>query len=307
MISTLCCLLLASCQQQNRHLKTAIFELTPVDSFDVSRLKMYLVNSIVLHDSTLFISSTLSKTIVKTTLRFEPLAQFRMRGRGPFDLEDVSDLAVSEHHLYAIDFKQRKLVEFTHDLVPISEILSDPPPLSILAVKNRLLWLGSFDLAFEDVYVVDVESGTFSNHGSSISTDLPMEGLVFHAKNSTGDILRYRQFNHRLDLFQVNGRQQTFYNKTQPKRPLVVERVPGYPLFEKKIHHSAFLTSHQACVLSGNHSQNNQPVQCFDFTGELVAQYRLRQDPSLISVYTDSTLFTYSQLNNYIYVYHLGF
>ena len=79
------------------------------------------------------------------------------------------------------------------------------------------------------------------------------------------------------------------------------------PVFKTKIHHSAFLTADRACVLSGDHSPNNQPVQCFDFSGQLVARYSLKQDPSMISVYTDSTLYTYSPKTNHIYVYTLGF
>ena len=298
---------LISCRDQATQPTVPSTDIQPIDSIDVSPLELFFVNSIAYHDSSFFLSSGQTKSIVKTNLHLKPLAQYRKPGHGPFELDDASDISVSEEHLYLIDFSQRKLVEFTHELIPVSEIVIEHPPFSIQAIREGVVWLGSLDMEYEDVYVVDFATKSLKHHGTSIKTKVPMEGLVFHSKNSNGDILRYRQYNHRLDFFPRDGSQLTFSNTLRPERPDVVKGIPGYPVFDKKIHHSAFLTADRACVLSGDHSPNNQPVQCFDFSGQLVARYSLKQDPSMISVYTDSTLYTYSPKTNHIYVYNLGF
>jgi hypothetical protein len=159
----------------------------------------------------------------------------------------------------------------------------------------------------EDVYLLDFSTKSMEHIGDLVKTRYPMEGIVSHVKNDAGVVLRYRQFNHRLDVFRANGTQITFVNPTRPERPELSDRISSYPVFGSKIHHSGFVTPELACVLSGDHTPGHQPMQCFDFDGVLVTRYMLKQDPSMISVYSDSTLYTYSPKTNHIYVYSLGF
>lgn len=301
------CFFLAHCTEQNSYPNIPIANVPPNDSTDIAPTGVFSISSMISVDSTFFLSSGQSKTVVKTNQRFEVLNRYSAIGRGPFELGDASELTNSEERVYMIDFSQRKLIEFTHELIPVDEFFVEKPPFSIISVDDQLLWLGALDLTREDIYEIDFEAKEISPLGELVKTRYPMEGLVSHTKNLSGNLLRYRQYHHRLDLFRADGTHITFTNPTRPERPEVDASIPGYPVFISKIHNSAFLTADRACVLSGDHTPGNQPVQCFDFDGNLVARYSLKQDPSMISVYADSTLYTYSPKTNHIYVYTLGF
>jgi hypothetical protein len=296
-----------ACQTGDKTALTDEFILLPADSLNLDPHGFSMVSTLTKVDSVFFLIDRSSKLVAKTSLQFEPLVKYRAIGAGPGEFSDPFDLSASVDNVYVIDLGQRKLIEFSNNLDPIDELIPEFPPFSVQITGERQVWIGSFDMEYEDVYMVDFNTRKQTLHPLSLSVEYPLEGISFHSKHHSGTVLRYRQFTNRLDVFRPNGDHITFFNPTQPQRPELDSRIPEAPLFKSKIHNSAFLTADRACVLSGDHTPGNQPVQCFDFSGQLLARYSLKQDPSMISVYTDSTLYTYSPKTNHIYVYHLGF
>lgn len=277
------------------------------DSINLSRADLYQITSIDFKDPHFYLVSYPSKVVARTDTSFTQIIRVAASGRGPNELTSPYDLAIAPGRVFVADSEQRKIISYTMDLIPLDEFIFQEPILSLSASSSETLFIGTLNMEYEDVHLIDFKSKTSRLDGNSFKIKNPMEGFVDHSGNQSGDLLRYRQFHHRLDLFRADGTHITFANTTRPERPEVDSSIPGYPVFKSKIHNSAFLTASRACVLSGDHTPGNQPVQCFDFDGNLVARYSLKQDPSMISVYADSTLYTYSPKTNHIYVYSLGF
>lgn len=296
-----------SCQQNNEIVDLRATILYPIDSIPLAALSLHDLTALSIEDSSAFLLSRASKEIVKTNLRFKPLLRYGVTGFGPGEFTDPYDLSASSDRLYVIDFSQRKLMQFDHKLRPIDEFFSKFPPFSILYTKGSHAWMGTMDMEYEDVYRVDFDNKQLTLIEGSKLIKYGLEGVALHAKNDAGRIIRYRPFNRQLDLFDPSGSRITFQNLTQPERPELEPGSEAFPIFKQRIHHGAFVTGDRACVLSGDHSPQNQPVQCFDFDGKLVYAYILKQGASLISTYSDSTLYTYSPTTNHIYVYNLGF
>lgn len=299
--------LLVVCQRQKDNVDLPSTALIPADSISLDVLSIFDLAALALEDSSFYLLSRRSKEIQKTTLGFEPIRRYSSIGHGPGEFSDPYDLTTIKDRLYVIDFSQRKLMEFDHHLEPVDEFFTEHPPFSLLAISPRQALMGSLNMAFEDVYLVDFETKSYALDGTSRKVNFGIEGVAFHAKNRNGFVLRVRPFNNRLDLFPPSGSVTTFFNRTQPERPALEPGSDEFPIYKSKIHNGAFVTLDRACVLSGDQTPMHQPVQCFNFEGQLVARYDLLQGASLISVYSDSTLYTYSQITNHIYVYHLGF
>jgi hypothetical protein len=299
--------LLANCtSDSSEDVSMAVETLIPSDSIHLSGLGIFDINSLSLQDSSVYMVSRTAKEIIKTNLAFEPLSRYTAQGKGPGELTDPFDLTTFGEHVFVLDFGQRKIIQFNSNLEPISEFVSEKPPMSVLAVNQDQLWMGSFDMEFEDTYLVDMTLKTITRLGESAATKYPPEGIVDHARNEFGDLLRYRYFTHHADLYLKNGTRLQFKNTTQPEKPELDLRVPSAPVFKWKTHQSAFLSIDRACFLSGENGDHAQPIQCFSFDGSLIAQYEIRY-PSKVSVYSDSTLYTYSPTTNHVYVYKLDF
>lgn len=300
-------LLLMGClRSSSKKVLPAVLELTPSDSISLKDLGVFEINAISLHDSTFFLVSRKTKEIVKTDLQFLQLNRYQKIGKGPGELSDPIDLTIIGNRVFVVDFVQRKILEFDDSLNPIIEFVSEKQPMTLLAIRDDELWMGTFDLEFEDVYSVNPDSRSFTRLQGSLPIKYPPEGIADHTKNAAGDVLRYRYFNHRADLFLEDGTRLSFDNTILPQNPDLDTRIAEAPVFKWKTHHSAFLTATFACFLSDSQSESSQPVQCYDFHGRLDSLFDIRH-PSKISVYADSTLYTYSANTNHIYVYDLGF
>lgn len=298
---------LSSCRPAESRSDVAIQRLVPLDSIDLTPRGIYSVSALHLSDSVHHILDRGAKTLFWTTPGFETIGSYSAIGNGPGEFSSPSDLQVTQNHIFLIDFGQRKVMRFGRDLTPQIDLVTEHPPLSILSLDDRTLWMGTLDMEFEDVYLLDLDARTEVLQGPSAKIRHAPEGIVFHSMNSSGTILRYRQYNHRLDVFDAAGKRTSFVNPVLPERPELDPRSPEAPIFTSKIHHSGFVTADRACVLSGDHSPKTQPMHCFSFDGTLVGRFILTQDPSMISTYLDSTLYTYSSKTNHIYVYDLGF
>jgi hypothetical protein len=276
------------------------------DSINLAPLGIFEINALSLQDSSFYLVSRRAKELIKTDRRFSLEARYHAPGNGPGELSDPFDLTTFGSRVFVSDFGQRKIVEFNTSLELISELVSEQPPMSLLAVNEHQFWMGSFDMEFEDTYLVDMVQKTFVRLDGSRSVKFPPETISDHVKNARGDVLRYRFFNHHADLFLMNGSRTSFQNTTQPEKPDLDARTTEAPVFKWKTHNSAFLTLDRACFLSGGSNEDSQPVQCFSFDGALMSLHELGH-ASRISVYLDSTLYTYSSKTNHIYVYDLGF
>lgn len=299
--------LIQSCKPDMTGLELTTQNIAPLDSIDMTPLGIFSVSALHVSDSIHHILDRSTKTIVWTTSDFKKVGSYSAVGTGPGEFTSPSDLQVTPSHIFLVDFGQRKILRFSRDFVPQIDLVTEHPPLSIHIIDQQRLWMGTLDMEFEDVYLVDLDKRTEVLDGPSVKIRYAPEGITFHARNDAGTILRYRQYNNRLDVFDAEGQRTSFVNKTRPERPELDPRSPEAPIFTSKIHHSGFVTTDRACVLSGDHSPKSQPMQCFSFDGTLVGRYILVQDPSMISVYADSTLYTYSANTNHIYVYDLGF
>lgn len=300
-------LLLVFCRRQNDIVDLPSTALIPVDSISLDVLSILDLTTLTIEDSSFYLLSRQSKEILKTTLQFEPIRRYGSIGHGPGEFWDPYDLTTIKDRLYVIDFSQRKLLEFDLHLQPIDEFFTEYPPFSLLAISPGRALMGTMNMEFEDVYLVDFDTKSYALDGRSRKVNNGIDGVVFHARNRNEFVLRVRPFNNRLDIIPPSGSVTTFFNQTQPEKPDLEPGSEEFPIFKSKIHNGAFLTLDRACVLSGGQTPMHQPVQCFNFEGQLVARYDLLQSASLISVYSDSTLYTYSQITNHIYVYHLGF
>jgi len=300
-------LILTACYQEDASVIPYSINRYPSDSISMEKLDIDSVSSLVVRDSSFFILDRLRKQVIRTSLSMNPVYRYGATGRGPSEFSDPFDLSVSDKNLMVIDFQKRSMMMFDHHLIPSGDISLEYPPFSIMALNDTSVWIGTFDFEFEDVYVIDLITKNQSLAGKSRQVDHGMEGITFHASNQQGTILRYRQYNHRLDVFDAEGRQTSFVNPARPERPELDPRSPDAPIFTSKIHHSGFVAGDRACVLSGDHAPRSQPMHCFSFDGTWIGNYVLAQDASMISVYSDSLLYTYSQQTNHIYVYNLGF
>jgi hypothetical protein len=284
-----------------------VSSIAPNDSIDLSPAELFEISSLHFKDSHFYMVGYRSKIVAKADSSLKQILRLSASGRGPYEFTNPYSLAITDSGVYVADSDQRKIIYYSLGLVPLDEFRFEEPILSLSSSNTSDLLIGTLNMEYEDVYRVDFKTKKSRLDGNSFKTSNPMEGIVYHSHNDLGDLLRFRQYHHRLDLYRADGTHITFSNPTRPERPDENKSIPGYPVFTSTTHNSAFLTADRACVLSGDHTPGNQPVQCFDFSGQLVARYSLKQDPSMISVYTDSTLYTYSPKTNHIYVYNLGF
>lgn len=304
LLSTL--LLLGCHRASSNQAIPALLELPPSDSISLAGLGVFEINALSLEDSTFFMLSRKTKEIVTTDLHFNLLNRYQRIGHGPGELSDPIDLTIIDNRVFVVDFAQRKIIELDPSLEYVSEFVSEKPPMTLLGIRDDELWMGTFDMEFEDTYSVNPDSGSFTRLQGSLPIQYPPEGITDHTKNAAGDLLRYRYFNHHADLFLRNGTHLSFDNTILPENPELDSRSAGAPVFKWKTHHSAFLTVTLACFLSDSQSESSQPIQCFNFHGRLEALFEIRY-PSKISVYADSTLYTYSPTTNHVYVYKFDF
>jgi hypothetical protein len=298
---------LVACQSTEIQPLITEIPIAPSDSINLAPLGIFTMTALDVKDSLFYLLDRNAKKVVWTSADFSPLGSYSSVGRGPGEFTSPSDLQVTANHVFLIDFGQRKVMRFSRELTPELDFVTEHPPLSIISVDEQRLWMGTLNMEFEDVYSINLVTQSEVLEGQSVKIRYAPEGVVFHAKNPNGVILRYRQFNHRLDVFDSTGTRTSFVNPTQPERPELDPRTSEAPIFKSKTHHSGFVTSNRACVLSGDHTPRSQSVQCFSFDGTLISRYKLSQEPSMISVYSDSTLYTYSPTTNHVYVYKLDF
>ena len=280
--------------------------LVVIDSTDIWENGIASLASLINVDEDFYGVDRSSKKIIRLSKSLSVLNRYETQGSGPGELGDPFDIAAWGDMIYVIDFSDRKIQSYTRQLEPVDELISKEPPFSLLAIDDGILLMGTMNMEFEDVYEVDFHQSSFRLDGRSSTVKYPFEGIVFHSRNTRGDLLRYRLFSNRFDILSINGTEGVYKNHTQVAHPALVENPYGPPIFKGKIHNTAFITLERACFLSGDHTESSQPMQCFSFDGTLVARYVLPK-PASIAVYADSVLHTYSPENNHIYVYHLGF
>jgi hypothetical protein len=236
---------------------------------------------------------------------FEPIRTYSSIGRGPGELKKPHSLSTSSRFLFVTDPTQQKIFRFSLDLKPGIELVVPFSPLSIFAINDSILWVGTLNMEYEDVFEINFSTKLVVRLKSTAMITHPPEGIVFHSSNKFGDVLRYRQFSNRAEVFQNNKLVASFMNSTQPKTPNYTIKY-DLPFFNSKTHAAAFLTESLACFLSGDIGPRRQPIQCFDFDGNLVSRYVI-PTPSPFATYHDSLLYTYSPETNHIYVYDFGF
>ncbi len=298
--------LLVGCHANSGESTIPQTNLVAMDSTDIWENGITSLVSLMIVDDDFYGVDRASKKIVRLSRSFAILNSYETQGNGPGELGDPFDIAAWDKIVYVIDFSDRKIQSYTRQLEPIDELVSKEPPFSLLAIDDGILLMGTMNMEFEDVYEVDFSKSTFRLDGRSIKVKYPFEGIVLHSRNWRGDLLRYHLFSHRFNVITIDGREGAYTNKTQAAHPAIVENPYGPPIFKDKIHNAAFLTHDRACFLSGDHTDNSQPMQCFSFDGTLVARYVLPK-PASIAVYADSILYAYSPTTNHIYVYDLGF
>jgi hypothetical protein len=242
--------------------------------------------------------------LVQTDIEFNRIRNYSAKGRGPHELTRPLSITRSQNYLFLID-AQRKIVRFDESLNPIGEMITEHPPFSIHALNDSTLWMGTVHHEYEDVYQVEFLSDTFVRVGVSRKVENMAASIVFLTSNSAGNILRYRLFGNHIDLYHFGTLLKSFKNVSQPDFPEVNLESP-VPIYKTKTHNIAFLTESLACFLSGDIAPRRQPIQCFDFDGNLISRYVI-PTPSPFTVYSDSLLYTYSPETNHIYVYDLGF
>lgn len=299
-------LFVLSCGQINESGGILATPLIPYDSINLFDLEIYSVDGLVKLGSEHYLVDRPSKKVVRLDDKFRTLSVYDITGNGPNEFSDPFDITGYGDRIYVIDLGDRKIQSFTLDLLPLAEISAIEPPVSLFALNESILLMGTLNMEFEDVYRVNFSSSSFDLDGRSAKVKVPLSGIVFHTSNSFGDVLRYRQFTNRFEILLADNTMRSYANTSQPDFPEVYPQTNMPPLFKTKIHNTAFLTSSRACFLSGDSSEGLQPMQCFSFLGHLLSKHELHQ-PSPISLYSDSTLYTYSPKTNHIYVYNLGF
>ncbi len=297
-------LLATSCQSETVTKMPVELSLNLVDSVNAFDFDVNHVGDMMRTETSWFFLDRASGVLVKADSQFRQVQKYTAKGRGPHELAKPQSFSLSNRFLFLLD-AQHKIVQFDFELNPIDELLINEPSFSILALNDSILWLGALNMAYEDVHQINTITDEIERIGKSRKVNLPLESVVFHASNHTGHIARYRVFGNGVDLYHNSNLRKSFKNVSQPDFPLVNHESP-VPIYKTKTHNIAFLTESLACFLSGDIGPRRQPIQCFDFDGNLVSRYVI-PTPSPFATYHDSLLYTYSPETNHIYVYDLGF
>lgn len=298
-------LMVMSCNNQHVTEMPEEQPLNIADSINAMNASIHHVGDMLKSSRGWYFIDRSSVKLVQTDPQFNLIREYSAKGRGPHELSRPLSITIAENFIFLIDGTQRKIVQFDFELNPVNERVLAEHALSILALNDSLLWFGSLHHDFEDVYQYSIPSANVSRIGVSKKVNLAIESIVFHVNNRNGHILRYRPFGHSAEVYYNGTLQKSFKNVTQPEFPELDIESP-VPMYKTKTHNIAFLTESRACFLSGDVGPRRQPIQCFDFDGNLVSRYVI-PTPSPFAVYSDSLLYTYSPETNHIYVYNLGF
>ena len=297
--------MVSACQRKVEKAMPSVETVSIADSIDIQPIGLYSVGDMLQVEDGFIILDRVKIAIVKTNDSFLPTLRYDNVGMGPFEFQRPIFMTSSGREVFLIDGPQLKIIRFDLNLTPLSEHKVNHPPFSIVSINDTILWMGTVHSEFQDVYQININSGSYNQLGKSRKIKTMPESIVFHASNNNGQIARYRPFGNIVELFQNGSLVSTFRNHSQAELPEIDPKSPA-PMFKSKTHNSAFVTESLACFLSGDFGRRRQPIQCFDFDGNMVSRYVI-PTPSTISVYSDSLLYTYSPETNHIYVYDLGF
>ncbi len=298
-------LALVSCESRTYPLNLVEAPILPKDSTNLVGLNVDGMSGLAYQKDYFFFIDHSRNSIHQVNKFFEPIGTYSSIGRGPGELNKPHSLSTTSTFLFVSDPSQQKIFRLGLDMTPGIELVVPFNPLSIFAVNDSIVWAGTLNMEYEDIYEINFSTKQTVRLKSTAIITHPPEGIVFHSSNKFGAVLRYRQFSNRAEIFQNNKLATSFLNSTQPKTPNFTIKY-DLPFFNSKTHSAAFLTESLACFLSGDIGPRRQPIQCFDFDGKLVSRYVI-PTPSPFATYHDSLLYTYSPETNHIYVYDLGF
>lgn len=277
----------------------------PMDSIDVSWAYGHDVSALAHDNNVWFLTLMNSPAIILADTLFQERSRYERHGNGPAELLNARDIAFSNSFIWVTDFTGLAIHQFSKNLEYKQRIPLAFRPFSIRSISDSVLWVGTMDMIYEDLYTLTISSDQFDIRRTQTRlVNTAPESIVLQSSYMDYGII-YRPFTNKVSVYKGTVHVVDFANPLRPARVTYENTLAG-PMPEEKIHQTAFVTATSICLLTGKPTKKHQPVACFTHEGRPYTTFVLTPPMSIASV-KENTLYTYSPHTHHVYRYLLDF